>query len=88
MNTITLDNKTYKEMSDFARQNNYSISDVVKAGLNLLKAQFNKNVAKTSEQQYYISPAVKALETGFKCPEYLSEDYKKETIDSLSEKYL
>lgn len=31
MNTVTLDNATYKEMSDYAKQNNVSISDMLKS---------------------------------------------------------
>lgn len=30
MNTVTLDNATYKDMSDFARQNNVSIAEMLK----------------------------------------------------------
>lgn len=30
MNTITLDNATYKEMDDYARQNNVSVSELLK----------------------------------------------------------
>ena len=88
MNTITLDNATYKEMSDFARQNNVSAADVVKAGIHLLKAQFSRKDESASSRQYYISPEVKALETGFVCSEPLSEDYKKEIKEGLSEKHL
>lgn len=38
--------------------------------------------------KYYISPKVKALETGFRCPEDLSVDYKEELSGALAEKYL
>jgi hypothetical protein len=86
MNTITLDNKTYDAVVAYAKTNNVTVAEVVKAGINLLKAQFGKK--DTSSRQYYISPEVKALETGFKCPEDLSDDYKQEMKEGLSGRYL
>ena len=86
MNTITLDNTTYNAVVDYAKRNNVTITDVVRAGVDLLKAQFGRK--STTDGKYYISPEVKALETGFKCPEDISWDYKKEVIEGLSEKYL
>lgn len=47
-----------------------------------------KNNVATSRPKYYISPKVKALEMGFKNPDDLSFDYKKEQTEILEEKYL
>ena len=47
-----------------------------------------KNNVATSRSKYYINPKVKALEMGFKCPDDLSFDYKKEQAEILEEKYL
>jgi hypothetical protein len=88
MNTITLDSKTYNAVVDYAQTNNITISDVVKAGMQLLKERFGKETSTAHCRHYYISSAVKDLETGFKCPENISGDYKKEIVDSLSEKHL
>ncbi len=86
MNTITLDNKTYDAVVAYAKTNNVTVAEVVKAGMNLLKTQFGKK--EISSRQYYISPEVKALEAGLKCSEDLSNDYKKEMKEELSGKYL
>lgn len=40
------------------------------------------------KEKIYISPKVKALETGSKCPKELSLDYRKELADALMAKYL
>ena len=46
------------------------------------------NSQASTAEKYYISPKVKALESGFKCPKDLSLDYKKELSDSAIKKYL
>ncbi len=88
MNTITLDNATYNAISLYAKQKGISIAEALKAGARLLLDNFKVESKITTERQYYISPKVKALETGFKCPEGLSTDYKDELQDALTEKYL
>ena len=40
------------------------------------------------KKDYYISSSVRALETGFECPEDLSFDYKAELAEARTEKYL
>lgn len=86
MNTIALDNKTYSNVEWYARQNNISVTEAV---ISVLNSFLDK--IKTKEHpknKFYISPEVKALEVGFKCPEGLSEDYKEEKADALMEKFL
>ena len=87
MNTITIDSSTYNSIALYAKQNNISVSEAVVAGLNSFLEKFKAKLAPT-QPQYYISPEVKALETGFKCPTDLSEDYKEDYQTTLSEKYL
>ena len=41
-----------------------------------------RKVSRSEGTAYYISAAVKALETGFQCPEDLSGDYKKELAEA------
>lgn len=87
MNTITIDSNTYNNIALYAKQNNISVTEAVVAGLNSFLEKF-KPKQSSAQQQYYISPEVKALETGFKCPSDLSEDYKEDYKKLLSEKYL
>lgn len=51
MNTITLDNATYEEMSDFAKQNNVSIAEMLKNNwhdfLKFVKAKKEKKTVST-----------------------------------------
>ncbi len=84
MNTITLDNGTYNAIAHYAKLNGISIADALKVSVRALLENFNAD----TKNAYYISPKVKALETGFKCPKGLSHDYKVEMSDALTEKYL
>lgn len=84
MAIITLDNSTYNDAALYAKLHNVSIADALKAGMKLLL----ENIKVQEATDYYISPTIKALETGFKCPDNLSEDYKQEWSDSLTEKHL
>lgn len=86
MNTIALDNKTYNNVEWYARQNNISVTE---AAISVLNSFLDKIRPKEhSKDKFYISPEVKALEVGFQCPNDLSDDYKKEKADVLTEKYL
>lgn len=84
MAIITLDNSTYNDAALYAKLHNVSIADALKAGMKLLL----ENIKVQEATDYYISPTIKALETGFKCPDNLSEDYKQEWSDTLTEKHL
>lgn len=86
MNTITIDNNTYNNIVRYAQLNNISVSEAVVTGLNAFLEKFKEKVS--TKEKYYISTEVKALEVGFVCPQDLSEDYKKEYHDSLTNKYL
>ena len=87
MNTITVDSKTYDEIAAYARLKNVSVNDAAAAGLRtfLNNVKAKKDMPK---QKYYISSAVRALETDFKCPDDLSYDYKKEIESDSVSKYL
>lgn len=88
MTTIILDNATYNDAVLYAKLNNISIADALKAGMKFLMENSKIQAEEVSDVKYYISPKVKALETGYKCPEDLSLDYKKELSDVLIKKYL
>ncbi len=55
MNTVTLDTDTYKEMSDFAKQNNVSVAEMLKSNwhdfLEYIKSR-KGNRAVTLEQDF------------------------------------
>lgn len=86
MNTITIDSNTYNSIEQYARQNHMSVTEAVVTGLNTFLGKFKAKVS-TTKHEYYISPEVKALETGFKCPPDLSENYKDE-LNGLERKHL
>ncbi len=88
MATIILDNNTYNDAALYAKLNNISIADALKASVKFLMENFKLQSMAAAKEKYYISPKVKALETGFECPEGLSLDYKKEMSDALIGKYL
>lgn len=52
------------------------------------KSESKSQTKVQNSHKYYISPEVRALEHGFKCPDDISDDYKKEWHDHLAEKYL
>lgn len=88
MNTITLDSSIYNSVAAYARLHNMSVSEAVETGMQVFLEIIGKNNVATSRTKYYINPKVKALEMGFKCPDDLSLDYKKEQAEILEEKYL
>lgn len=88
MNTVTLDNGIYNSVAAYARLHHMSVSEVVKAGMQVFLEIIDKNNTVASQAKYYINPKVKALEMGFQCPDDLSLDYKKEQSQILEEKYL
>lgn len=88
MYEIALDNNTYNDAALYARLHNISVAEALKAGVKFLMESFKAQAKAVSSERYYISPRVKALETGFKCPKDLSLDYKMELSDALVEKYL
>ncbi len=87
MTPIVLDNSTYNDAALYAKLNNITIAETLKTAMKFLMENF-KTQSREASNKYYISPKVKALETGFKCPKDLSLDYKKELSDGLMDKYL
>ena len=65
MNTITIDSNTYNSIVQYAKLNKISVTEAVVTGLNSFQEKFKEKVT----VKYYISPEVKALEVGFKCPQ-------------------
>lgn len=47
-----------------------------------------EQTASSSRQRFYISPRIKALETGFSLPSDFSDDYKKELAYVREKRYL
>lgn len=88
MAVVVLDKGTYNDAALFAKLNNISVADALKAAMKFLMDNFKMQARDASSDKYYISPKVKALEIGFKCPKDLSLDYKKELSDALMDKYL
>ena len=88
MNTITVDSATFQGAKLYARLHNISIEAAFEKGVSLLLGTLQADQSRKATSGYYISPKVKALETGFKCSENLSSDYKEEILDALTEKYL
>lgn len=82
MAAVILDNSTYNDAALYAKLHNISIADALKVGMKFLMENFKLQAREASNEKYYISPKVKALETGFKCPKDLSLDYKKELSDA------
>lgn len=88
MNTITLDDSTYNDISLYAQRNGITIAEALKVSVRTFLVNFKGEQKTVTEQSYYISPKVKALEVNFKCPEDLSSNYKEELAGALTEKYL
>ena len=90
MNTITLDNATYEEMSDFAKQNNVSIPEMLKNNwhdfLNFVKAKKEKKTVSTSATEEALKDdKTTALEEEFL--KRFSGDWEndKSTVDVVAE---
>lgn len=91
MNTVTLSPEVYHKAETFAQQDQLNVDDWVNKVLLNIVVDYPKKEEPTKEPAataYYISPEVKALETGFKCPKDLSSDYKEEWSAVLAERYL
>lgn len=86
MNTITIDSRIYDNAAAYAKRHKTSLRHLVENYMTKLITEDRKDPV--SPKQYYISPAVKALETGFQAPDGLSYDYKKEIADHKDSKYL
>ena len=88
MNTITVDSATFQGAKLYAKLHNISVEAAFEKGVSLLLGKMQAERSRKITSGYYISPKVKALETGFKCPENISSDYNEEFLDALTEKYL
>lgn len=86
MNAIAIDSKIYDNASAYAKRHKTSLRHIVESYIVRLMAE--DSLSAGNAKDYYISPAVKALETGFKTPEDMSVDYKKEIAESRGSKYL
>lgn len=93
MNTVTIDSNIYiKGAEMYAKLYNISVESVFEKGINLLLEKFRakRDITKTmgASVEYYISPKVKALETGFECPADLSSDYKAELSEGKDVEFI
>ncbi len=87
MSTITIDTALYENASSYARRHSTSIRRIVEDYISRL-VHGEPPVSTASKAEYYISPSVRKLEAGFKVPQGLSTDYKKETAERIDRKYL
>lgn len=88
MNTITINSAAYQGAEMYAKLHHISVEAVFEKGIDLLLGKLRSHQMTEKNTEYYISPKVKALESGFKCPELLSSNYKQELSDALVDKYL
>ncbi len=82
MNTVTIDNATYKEMSDFARQNNVSIAEMLKGNwhdfIEYVKLKKSSNAtASASLGQDFINRFSGSEWENEKSPVEVVEDYRR-----------
>ena len=88
MNTVTLDNNTYGLAANYANLHNVSISDAVKAGIQMLVGKTNQQSIKNHVRPISeLHPSVQALIGIARAPEI--KDINGETIieEYLTEKY-
>lgn len=88
MNTVTINSVAYQGAEMYAKLHHISVEAVFEKGIDLLLGKLRGCQTAEKDIKYYISPKVKALETGFKCPEHLSSDYKQELSGLLVDRYL
>lgn len=86
MGAITIDGKLYDNAMAYAKRHRTSLTNLVENYIMQLVSEENNTAAK--QESYYISPAVKALESKFRPDGKLSADYKKEIAEHRDRKYL
>lgn len=61
MNTITIDSNTYSEVENFAKLNNTTVADVVKASIQGFLKQFSRSEAVSQTKQYELPDHLKKM---------------------------
>lgn len=61
MNTITIDSNTYSEVEDFAKLNNTTVADVVKASIHAFMKKFSHSEAATVVNKYELPERIKKM---------------------------
>ena len=83
MNTITLDNYTYREIEDFAKVNHIDVADVVKVSIRNFLKKFQKTRAESRMQKIELPSHLEML--GGCLSEVADENDEK--LNYLLEKY-
>lgn len=61
MNTITIDNNTYNEVENFAKLNNTTVTDVVKASIQGFLKKFNRSETIAQNSKYELPEHLKKM---------------------------
>ena len=61
MNIITIDNNTYSEVENFAKLNNTTVSDVVKASIHGFLKKFNRSETVAQATKYELPEHLKKM---------------------------
>lgn len=61
MNTITIDSNTYSEVENFAKLNNTTVADVVKASIQGFLKKFSRSEAVSQTKQYELPDHLKKM---------------------------
>lgn len=77
--TLTIEERIIHRAKKYAKQNGCSLSGIIENYLKIITQE-------ETQEKNEITPLVKSLQGSFKAPK--NYDYKKELMDSLSEKYL
>ncbi len=93
MNTIVVESSIYNGALNYARKHKTSVDELVRLylyqlGTDAVSYDSSSIEPSVDNSQYYISPRIKAMETGYKCADDLSTDYKKEIGAYRIKKYL
>ena len=61
MNTITIDSNTYSEVENFAKLNNTTVADVVKASIQGFLKKFSRSEAVSQTKKYELPDHLKKM---------------------------
>ena len=61
MNTITIDNKTYRDIETFAKVNNLAVADVVKKSFHFFMEKFQLAKPQAKNSQYELPSHLKKM---------------------------
>ena len=86
MNTVTLDTATYNEMSDYARQNNVSIAEMLKSNWHdFLEYVSTKKTAKSKDREQEFLDCFSGSDwDNDKSPSEVVDEYRRNNYSDLS----